>query len=480
MRGLRPAPVIGGALGLWLAAAAWAAPADGIGGRNGRRGPGAQGPRGSSTFVTAVPEHAGSIVLGRPGRNSVTASLLLNSSAQTVLVWGTDAKTLSATGRAIPLGAGVPQTVVLDGLQPDTRYVYELRDAVTGARLLPAAGPGAFHTARPAGAAFAFTVTADSHLDEHTTPAVYQRTLANALADAPDFHVDLGDTSMTEKHMDRDSALKQYLAQRYYLGALAQSAPLFLVLGNHDGEYVRGRNDRSLAVWACGTRKQYFPNPEPDGFYSGNAARDPEAGLLQDYYAWEWGDALFVVLDPFWYPQNARGQRDNWTFSLGETQYQWLKRTLEGSRAKFKFVFIHHLAGGLDQNRGGAAAASFYEWGGKNPDGTDGFREYRPGWALPIHPLLVTNHVSIVFHGHDHLYAKEDLDGIVYLEVPQPGDPRGNTRSAAEYGYTSGTILGSSGHVRVKIAGGRATVDYVRNDGTAAHSFTVAGFPRTF
>ena len=30
---------------------------------------------------------------------------------------------------------------------------------------------------------------------------------------------------------------------------------------------------------------------------------------------------------------------------------------------------------------------------------------------------------SIVFHGHDHLYARQDLDGIVYQEVPQPGTP---------------------------------------------------------
>lgn len=38
---------------------------------------------------------------------------------------------------------------------------------------------------RPArkGGTFTFTITADSHLDEHTDPALYQRTLANALAD---------------------------------------------------------------------------------------------------------------------------------------------------------------------------------------------------------------------------------------------------------------------------------------------------------
>ncbi len=469
-----------GALILLLAAAAAAGPAadKGGSGKDNKKGHEAKGPQNSSTFITEIPEHPGSVVLGRPEKKAVTANLMLNKAAQAVLVWGADAKALPATGRAVSLKAGEPQEIVLDELKPDTRYFYELRDAATGKRLLPVSGPGAFHTARPAGSAFTFTITADSHLDEHTTPAVYQRTLAAALADSPDFHLDLGDTSMTEKHKDRDSAFKQYLAQRYYLGALVQSAPLFLVLGNHDGEYVRGRNDASLAVWACGMRKRYFPNPAPDAFFSGNAAKHPEAGLLQDYYAWEWGDALFVVLDPFWYQMKPRGgQRDNWTYTLGEAQYQWLTRTLENSRAKFKFVFIHHLVGGLDsQCRGGVEAAPFYEWGGKNADGTDGFQQHRPGWAMPIHQLLVKNHVSVVFHGHDHLYANQSLDGIVYQEVPQPGDPKGNTRSAAEYGYKSGTILASPGYMRVKVSTEKVSVDFVRDDGTVAHSFTVAGF----
>jgi hypothetical protein len=142
----------------------------------------------------------------------------------------------------------------------------------------------------------------------------------------------------------------------------------------------------------------------------------------------------------------------------------------------FKFIFIHHLVGGADsQCRGGAEAAPFYEWGGRNPDGSDGFKQNRPGWPMPIHQLLVRNKVSVVFHGHDHLYAKQDLDGIVYQEVPQPGN-RGNNRTpryAAEYGYRDGVILGSSGHLRVVVSASQATVDYVRTDRSVAHSYSI-------
>lgn len=44
---------------------------------------------------------------------------------------------------------------------------------------------------------------------------------------------------MTEKHPNRESAAKQYVAQRYYFGQIGHSAPLYLVLGNHDGESGR-------------------------------------------------------------------------------------------------------------------------------------------------------------------------------------------------------------------------------------------------
>jgi hypothetical protein len=171
-----------------------------------------------------------------------------------------------------------------------------------------------------------------------------------------------------------------------------------------------------------------------------------------------------VVLDPFWFTPRQRGGDDNWVRTLGTEQYQWLTRTLEKSKAKYKFVFIHHLVGGLDKDaRGGVEAASLYEWGGKNADGTEGFTAHRPGWALPIHQLLVQNHVSAVFHGHDHLFVKQELGGIIYQEVPQPGwEGRFDSQRVAEYGYKDGVILSSSGHLRVTVAANQAKVEYIR------------------
>ena len=172
---------------------------------------------------------------------------------------------------------------------------------------------------------------------------------------------------MVDKYTDCRLADKQYLAQRHYFSRLCHSAPLFFVLGNHDGEFGyrdTGGKD-NMAVWSATMRKIYFPNPSPNDFYTGNDDQHRELGHLEDYY------------------------------------------------------------------------------------------------------------------------AREELDDIVYQEVPQPGHRRfGNTRTAAGYGYRDGAILSSSGHVRVTVSPGKAIVDYVysflpneeRNglkNGAVAHSYAI-------
>jgi len=428
-------------------------------------------------FYTDVPEHPFDIILGRPTKDSVAVSVLAHEQIEGYIEYAEQGSESQSKTPIRRCNKGEPSTMIVDGLKANTRYHYRLcwrsRDATTFKKT----PQYKFHTQRPAGSPFVFTVTADSHLDYNTNVERYARTLANTLADDPDFHVDLGDTFMTGKYgRDYVNAEKQYLAQRYYFGLLCHSAPLFLVLGNHDGESGALR-DGAVSLWALSTRKKYFPNPRPNGFYSGNQTDLAGAGALENYYAWEWADALLVVLDPFW-PTTSRAREgtDFWNRTLGKAQYQWLESTLKNSTAKFKFVFIHHLVGGLDKNgRGGSEAARIFEWGGHNLDGSEAFGSKRPGWSMPIHQLLIEHKVSVVFHGHDHFYAQQDLDGIVYQLVPQPGHRsiQDRVRSAAEYGYRDGVFLGSSGHLRITVTPARATIDYVRSYLPAEESGTL-------
>lgn len=413
-----------------------------------------QGTDVSQNLLFEIPEHPVDVILGRPTTNSIAVSLLAYTKNTVMILYGTTSGNYTNKSNPINLEANIPQIIDLLGLLPDTLYYYSINGI-----------ENSFHTARPTGSTFAFAIQADSHLDSNTNPEVYLQTLANERADHPDFVIDLGDTFMTEKYKPYTSAESQYVAQRYFMSRVAETTALFLVLGNHDGEGApRGNVGYEMSTWAALMRTRYFPNPIPDSFYTGNTNPDPTAGYLQDYYAWEWGDALLIVLDPYWYtPPQSASTSNQWNPTLGYDQYQWLKTTLETSQARWKFIFIHQLIGGKDQNgRGGIEVAGLYEWGGNNEDGSYGFDTQRPGWGMPIHQLLVSNHVTAVFHGHDHLFAKEELDGIVYQEVPQPGANRTNDiNSALEYGYMGGDTLGSPGYLRVNVSPNKVTVDYI-------------------
>jgi len=281
--------------------------------------------------------------------------------------------------------------------------------------------------------------------------------------------------------------IDRYLVQRQLMAEIFRQTPFFLVLGNHEAEqgWRRGREADSIEIWGTLARKMTFPNPYPDDFYLGSTDTTACCGLRENYYAWEWGDALYVVLDPFWYtmemPHRSGGYmptEDAWDWTLGRQQYDWLYRTLAESDAEWKFVFTHHLVGGVTEGRhknhpygrGGIDAAKYrvsgrpsFEWGGEDTSGAYVFDKKRPGWDHgPIHDILVETGVDILFHGHDHAFVREELDGIVYQECPVPSGGNYSTGMVERHFYTTGTIVNNSGHLRVTVSPDSVTVDYIR------------------
>ena len=401
------------------------------------------------TFRTDVPERPYDIVLGNPTDESVTASVLAYSPTEGYIEFGLQRGDYPSQSTHVRLEAGKPRELILDGLVANSRYFYRWRSRADPERGFDASDEFTFRTGRAQGESFVFTVQACSHLDGRTDPRLYETSLRNARAANPDFHIDLGDTFMTDKRRtDYRQSLPQYIAQRHYFGLIGNVAPVFLVSGNHDGE---GKRRGAMGAWARQQRRTFFATPSDGTDDQGN------------HYAWEWGDALFVALDPFWETTRGRPADGYWARTLGETQFRWLARTLRTSSARFKFVFIHHLVGGINQAaRGGVSAAGLFEWGGKGLDGDYEFDGRRPGWEQPIHQLLVDTGVTIVFHGHDHVFAKEELDGIVYLLVPQPGLDRYSAPRSVEGGYENADVVGGPGHVRVSVSADTALVELVQ------------------
>jgi PKD repeat protein len=440
----------------------------------------AQGSNTTSSTVTisqAPGSFDGSILLGSPEATSIKANVFsADESGSAWISYGTSSGTYTNQTTAATLSAGVPMVITLSQLTANTRYYYRLNFQAAGGSSVVATQEYTFHTARPAGSTFTFTIQADSHLDENSILDLYHRTLGNISAEQPDFHIDLGDTFMCEKNCTPFTGVEQeptsqaqvttrYIYERGNYGIITPSVPLFLTNGNHDGEagWLANGTAQSIPVWTTLSRQTYFLNPVPDSFYGGDSTSYPFVGQRAAWYSWQWGDALFIVLDPFW---NTTGTVTNgWNLTLGATQFNWLQQTLASSSAKFKFVFIHDLVGGLQgQMRGGVEAAPFYEWGGENSDGTAGFSQNRPGWSMPIDQLFTTYGVTALFHGHDHLYDHQVLNGVAYQEVPQPSadDYQSGPALAADYGYVSGTILSSSGHMLVTVSPTGVTIQYVR------------------
>jgi hypothetical protein len=292
-------------------------------------------------FKTDIPEHLFDIILGRPTDQSVTVSILANQDMKAQIEYGENTNKLSKKSNQFKLTKGITSFINIEKLEANKRYFYRLNYTPDSSGKTENSEINFFITQRKSNADFSFVVQADSHLDENTSTEMYLKTLDNMAADSADFLVDLGDTWMTDKYRkDYKESFKQYIAQRYYFGKLCKSTSLFLTLGNHDGEsgqQLKKQSEDNMTTWATATRKSYCPNPTPNQFYTGNNTNENKSGLPENYYSWKWGNALFIVLDPF---RNTINNKEPWQRTLGNDQYQWLKNTLEKSKAKFKYIFI--------------------------------------------------------------------------------------------------------------------------------------------
>jgi hypothetical protein len=460
---------------------------------------------GGGTHARAAVTFAATELLGRPTDTSITVNVVPSGNGQVYFEYGIATGVYTAQTGTAALVIGTPINVVIQGLTPNTRYYYRMVSSSDG--ISWAAGDEhSFQTMRSPGSTFSFTITSDSHVNIVLgSAATWQQTLTNIANDHPDFEIDCGDTFAMDGVTTAAGAEQAYLYQRQFFDIVGNSAPVFLVVGNHEQQEAwhlddTGNPATSQPVLGVNAEKKYYLNPVPDAFYSGNT--DPYSyisgdHLREDYYAWTWGNALFVVIDPYWYTTTKPytgggagetsdpGSSNRWDWTLGLQQFNWLNRTLQDSTAKYKFVFAHHMTGGASDygGRGGAVPANLVEWGGYNVNGvTWGWSANRPvsQWGSePVEQILVDNHVSAFFHGHDHQYAYEKRDGIVYQSLPAAGFS-GNGFNSYSLGTYTFKVLPSPGHLRVTVTPLQATVDYVTcapgqgTNGQISYSYTIA------
>lgn len=400
-----------------------------------------------SRAIAAVPLTAK--LVGTPTSSSISVSLSSTSAVRAYIEYGYGKSTIAGKTPFINIAKGTTQTLTVSNLKANSTIYYRVKYALgTSLNYASLTQRSTKTAAAQVNSSNVFAIQADPHMDENSSADVYDGTLKQIVAASPAFLMDLGDIFMVDKLPNKTEAnirARFELMKGFYqkLG----SVPLKICLGNHDGEL--GYSSFNTKKY----RKEYFPE---------------QTGELA-YFSFVGPDQLHIVLDPFTYTTKSPTPA-GWEWTLGKVQYDWLVDTLKSSNATHKFIYIHHLLVGDQTSRGGVEVALRNEWGGKNVDGSYGFDTNRPGWGKPIHQLLLDHKVGFVFKGHDHLYVKQELDGIIYQTVPQPSHP-GDKINVNQYGYISGKGVGGSGFLKVSTTGNQAKVDFILFDGKVADSY---------
>ncbi len=303
----------------------------------------------------------------------------------------------------------------VEGLSPGVRYQYEIR-GTSEAGEAAVMYSGSVVTQRSKGEPFVFALLSDSHIgpDSGWTNQGDWCTLATVAkavgAASPDFVLNLGDMldfhefGFNDPPPDAMYTREAYRNYRVLLGDMLGNTTHFPVIGNWDGE------DGWFSPNNIGLSRQerllYMPGPSPTTY--------PQSGSpAEDYYAFTWGDALFVVLNVMSYTPTPHllsagvGAPDDWT--LGSDQFEWLSSTLAAATAKWRFLFIHHTVGGA----AGDAEDSAY--------GRGGGQAAHVGEQARVHQLMLESGVQIFFYGHDHVFTDMTVDGIHYSEPGSAG-----------------------------------------------------------
>jgi hypothetical protein len=290
----------------------------------------------------------GTELLSRPTSNSVSITVVPDSALTNLTYqYGTTSGTYPNTTTSTTATAATPKTVVISGLTANTKYYYRMRYSTDSGATWTTRTENSFWTARAAGSTFTFDITSDSHVNIVMGNGTNWTQVVNDVkADNPDFLVDCGDTVAMRSLSPGDTAAaaQAYKNQLQYFNLASASASIFLVPGNHEQKerwHVDGTpNDAgdpvdSLPIIGTNAQKAYFPMPVPNTFYSGDSSTVSYLNgdhLRENYYAWTWGDALFVVIDPFWYTTmkpyvtdqgggetNGTGTGDSWDWRITHT-----------------------------------------------------------------------------------------------------------------------------------------------------------------
>lgn len=240
-------------------------------------------------------------------------------------------------------------------------YVLEFRSGQATLRQLVYASPG-----YNSDASFTFAVFGDNRPVNGISPQpdAFKELIGEVSLIHPDFSVLVGDVIYGYRS---DVARLKWQWSDFMGVYLSSKVPIFVAPGNHE---IQTENVPDSG------------NPVAQALYLSHLGRL--------YYAFEYGNSLFIVLDT-----DLVGE----SYLVTGRQLAWLKNMLElGRKYRHVFVFLHK-------------PVVTYEGG----DMLDN--------AEQLQKLFTEYHVTAVFQGHDHAYYYERVGGVDYYVTGGAGAP---------------------------------------------------------
>jgi hypothetical protein len=155
------------------------------------------------------------------------------------------------------------------------------------------------------------------------------------------------------------------------------------------------------------------------------------------YWSFDYGPAHIAVVDQYT------------SYAPGSAQLTWLTTDLSGSTKHWKFIVLHE------------PGWSAYGSGGTGHSNNTFVQTY-------IQPLCEQYGVQIVFCGHNHYYARADVNGVQHITTGGGGAPLADPLSGQPNVVF---ILKTFQFCRININGSRLDYETVKPDGTVFDSF---------
>jgi len=155
------------------------------------------------------------------------------------------------------------------------------------------------------------------------------------------------------------------------------------------------------------------------------------------YWSFDYGPAHFAVVDQYT------------SYSPGSSQLTWLENDLAYTTKPWKFVYLHEPG-----------------WSAGGHSNNTGVQNY-------IQPLCEQYGIPIVFGGHNHYYARAEVNGVQHITTGGGGAPL----YAPILSYPNIVTAAQAHHFcTITIQDGLLSFRAIKPDGTVIDSFTTAGY----